>query len=100
MTTVLLVVIAVSLVTIAAALTYTGITAYRLYRQVRRIQEQVDPHIQEFTRKQAQTTELLSRLERHQADLSAGVQRATASTSKLSYLVSEFGEARNKFRGY
>lgn len=100
MNTILLVVIAVSLAIIAAALVYTGLTAYRLYRQVRQIQEQVDPHIQEFTRKQTQTMELLSRLEKHQAEMSKGVERATASASKLGYLMSEFGEARNKFRGY
>lgn len=100
MNTVLLVAIAVSLVIIAAALVYTGLTAYRLYRQVRQIQGQVEPHIQEFTRKQAQTMELLSLLEQHQVELSKGVQRATASASKLGYLVSELGEARNKFRGY
>ena len=100
MNTVLLVAITVSLVTIAAALVYTGIIAYRLYRQVRQIQEQVEPHIQEFTRKQAQITELMSRIEQRQGDLSEGAQRATASASKLGYLLSEFGEARNKFRGY
>lgn len=100
MNTVLLVVIAVSLVTIALALVYTGLTAYRLYRQVRQIQGEVEPHVREFTRKQAQTMESLSRLDEHQAEMSKGVERAAASASKLGYLMSEFGEARNKFRGY
>jgi hypothetical protein len=56
--------------------------------------------MQEFTRKQAQTTELLSRIEQRQADLSEGVKKAGASASDLGYLASEFGEARNRLRGY
>ncbi|HZK49552.1 MAG TPA: hypothetical protein VFD74_08130 [Thermoleophilia bacterium] len=100
MNTVLLFVIAASLVIMAAALAYTGVTAYRLYKQVRGIQELLEPHLQEFTRKQAQTTELLSSIERRQGDLSGRMQRATASASTLGYLFSEFGEARDKLRGY
>lgn len=100
MTTVLLIVIAFSLLVILAALIFVGVVGYRLYKHVRRIQEEVEPQVQEIMAKQATTMELVARIEENQARLGDGVQRASASMARLSYLASEYRAATNRFKGY
>ena len=99
MNTVLLVVIAISLAVIAAAAAYTAVAAYRLYKQAMELQAQVDPQLVEFTRKQAEMTALLTRIELRQGDMTEGMDRASVSIAKLGYLVSELNTAKDRLRG-
>ena len=99
MNTVLLVVIALSLAVIAAASVYTGIAAYRLYKQASELQRQVDPHLVEFTRKQAEMTALLTSIELKQGEMTDGMERASVAMAKLGFLVGEFNAAKNRLRG-
>lgn len=99
-TTVLLIVIAVSLLAILAALIFVGVTAYRLYKHARRIQEEMDPQMQGILGKQAAAMDLVASIEAKQAMLGNRMQRATASLSRVTYLASQFATATNRLRGY
>ncbi|MHB1343979.1 MAG: hypothetical protein ACYCX3_06435 [Thermoleophilia bacterium] len=100
MTTVLLIVIAVSLLVILVGLIVVGVTAYRLYKHVRRIQDEVEPQVQVLMAKQATAMEMMARIEEKQSKLGDGMQRASASVSKLTYLASEYKDATNRLKGY
>ncbi|MHB0981019.1 MAG: hypothetical protein ACYC5Q_13295 [Thermoleophilia bacterium] len=100
MTTVLLIVIALSLLVIVAALIVVGVTGYRLYKHVRRIQKELEPQVQEILSKQATTMDLVARIEEKQAMLGGRMQRASASVSTLGYLASQYTTAANRFKGY
>ncbi|MHB8867606.1 MAG: hypothetical protein ACYC6T_10790 [Thermoleophilia bacterium] len=100
MTTVLLIVIAVSLLVILVGLVVVGVTAYRLYKHVRRIQDEVEPQVHDLMAKQATAMELMTRIEEKQSKLGDGMQRASASVSKLTYLAAQYKDATNRFKGY
>lgn len=100
MTTVLLIVIAVSLLVILVALIVVGVTAYRLYKHVRLIQHQVEPQVNELIAKQETAMTILASIEERQATLGDRMQRASASVSRLTYLTSEFTAATNRLKGY
>lgn len=100
MTTALLIVIALSLLVILAALIIVGVTAYRLYKHVGRIQEEVEPQVQDILSKQATAMDLVASIEEKQAMLGDRMQRASASVSRLSYLASQYTTATNRFKGY
>lgn len=100
MTTVLLIMIALSLVIIVMALVILGLSAYRLYKTVRRIQKDVDPQVNEILAKQGAITERLGNIEENQIIISARLEKISSAAAGLGVLTSEFNEAKNRLRGY
>lgn len=100
MTTVLLIVIALSLVIVVVALVIVGLSAYRLYKTVRRIREEVDPRVNEILRKQTVTMERLSSIEQHQIAINDRLEKVSSAAARLGVLTSEFSKAKDRLRGY
>ncbi|MBU2602565.1 MAG: hypothetical protein KKA32_10425 [Actinobacteria bacterium] len=100
MTTVLLIIIALSLVIIVVALVILGLSAYRLYKTVRRIQAEVDPQVNEILAKQGAITERLGNIEENQIVINHRLEKISSAAAGLGVLTSEFTKAKSRLKGY
>jgi uncharacterized protein HemX len=93
---VMLALIVVSLLAIFGALAFLGLTVYRFYKNVRALQNEVLPLVEDIVAKQERALELADRITTNQARLADQMERTNQAVDRLNYLVGQVSKAKEK----
>lgn len=96
MNTLLIIVIAVSLLVVLAALILVARRVYTLYKVVNDVRHHVDNEIQVIMAGQERALGRLESIQRNQALIEERSARLSANMNRLSYLSSEFSGAKSR----